>query len=91
VGTLGGYLEWSASRGRARRFVLGSARALIFIGVSATVIGLVAVALRQPYGVWYILLLVGVLCALIFPFRLRRYEAQYRELELRRMTALDAA
>jgi hypothetical protein len=38
-----------------------------------------------------VLLLAGILCALIFPFRLRRYEAQYRAVELRRMAALDAA
>jgi hypothetical protein len=91
LGTLGSYMEWSASRGRSRRFVLAAARALIALGIVITIVGLIAISLRQPYGVWYVLLLAGILCALIFPFRLRRYEAQYRAVELRRMAALDAA
>ena len=39
---------------------------------------------------WFSLLLLGVLCVMIFPFRLRRYQQRYRELELRRMASMDA-
>ena len=62
------------------------------IGVGGVFVlgGLAAVALRQPYGVWYAVLLLGVLVVVIFPFRLRRYQDRYREFELRRMTSLDA-
>jgi hypothetical protein len=91
VGCLGSTLEYLAARGRARRFVMGAAKALTAVGVVTLVGGVVALSFRQPYGVWYVLLLGGALCAGIFPFRLRRYEARYREWELRRMTALDAA
>jgi hypothetical protein len=90
IGCLGSAMEYLAQRGRARRFVLGTAKTLTALGVIASVAGLVALSVRQPAGVWYVLLLGGVLAAGIFPFRLRRYAAHYRELELRRMSALDA-
>ena len=63
---------------------------LIGAGVAFALGGLAAVALRQPYGVWYALLLLGVLVVMIFPFRLRSYQDRYREFELRRMTSMDA-
>jgi hypothetical protein len=91
VGILGGALEWCASRRRARNFVLLTTKTLVALGIGAMLLGLVALASWQPYGVWYPLLLGGILCAGIFPFRLRRYQAQFRELELRRIAAFDAA
>lgn len=91
LGCLGTYLEWAAARGRARAFVLGASRALLVVGILSTIAGLVAAALGQPYEVWYILLLGGILCGGISATRLGKYEARYRDLELRRMAALDAA
>ncbi|MHA3772527.1 hypothetical protein ACXR0O_13410 [Verrucomicrobiota bacterium sgz303538] len=91
LGCLGSLMEWCAKRGKSRTFVVISCRVLIGIGAVATVAGLFALLLHQPYGVWYVLLLLGVLCVVIFPFRLRRYQEHYRNLELRRMSALDLA
>lgn len=91
LGCLGALIEWLASRGKAQHFVVNAARVLIGVGAASTLGGLTAVALRQPYGVWYALLLFGVLDVVIFPFRLRRYQDRYREIELRRMTSMDAA
>jgi hypothetical protein len=90
IGCLGALIEWLAARGKAQRFVVNAVRVLIGAGVAFVLGGLAAVALRQPYGVWYALLLLGVLVAVIFPFRLRRYQDRYREFELRRMTSMDA-
>jgi hypothetical protein len=90
IGCLGALIEWLAARGKARRFVVNAVRVLIGAGVASAVGGLAAVALRQPYGVWYALLLIGVLLVVIFPFRLRRYQHRYREFELRRMASMDA-
>ena len=64
---------------------------LIGIGGAATLLGLVALTLRQPYAVWFPCLLVGALLLLILPFRLRQFQRHYEELELRRMVSLDAA
>jgi hypothetical protein len=90
IGCLGALIEWLAVRGKAQRFVVNAVRALIGVGVASSLGGLAAIALRQPYGVWYALLLIGVLLVVIFPFRLRRYQDRYREFELRRMTSMDA-
>ena len=90
IGCLGALIEWLAVRGKAQRFVVNAVRVLIGVGVASALGGLAAVALRQPYGVWYALLLIGVLLVVIFPFRLRRYQDRYREFELRRMASMDA-
>jgi len=90
IGGLGALIEWLAARGKAQRFVVNAVRVLIGVGVAFALGGLAAVALRQPYGVWYALLLLGVLVVVIFPFRLRSYQDRYREFELRRMTSMDA-
>jgi hypothetical protein len=90
IGCLGALIEWLAVRGKAQRFVVNAVRVLIGVGVASALGGLAAVALRQPYGVWYALLLIGVLPVVIFPFRLRRYQDRYREIELRRMASMDA-
>ncbi|RYD78208.1 MAG: hypothetical protein EOP84_14565 [Verrucomicrobiaceae bacterium] len=91
IGCLGSFMEMRAQRGKSRAFVLWTCRILIGIGAAATGLGLLALLFKQPYGVWYVLLLMGVLCVVIFPFRLRRYQDLYRQVELRRMSALDAA
>ncbi len=91
IGCLGSFMELRAKRGKSRQFVIWCCRALIGIGAVAAVAGLVALLMKQPYSVWYILLLMGVLCVVIFPIRLRRYQDLYRQMELRRMAAVDAA
>jgi len=90
IGCLGAVIEWLAVRGKAQRFVVNAVRVLIGVGVASALGGFAAVALRQPYGVWYALLLLGVLVVVIFPFRLRSYQDRYRAFELRRMTSMDA-
>lgn len=90
VGTLGSLLAWLASNGRARGFVLISVRGLIALGALSTAAGLVALTTRQPYGVWFVLLLLGILLLAILPARLKDYKRHYHDLELRRMAALDA-
>jgi hypothetical protein len=90
LGCVGGLMEWCAARGKSRAFVVVTSRVLIGMGAVAVALGAIAAAVRQPYPVWYALLLPGLLCVLIFPFRLRRYLEQYQRLELRRMSAIDA-
>ena len=90
IGCLGAVIEWLTVRGKAQRFVVNAVRVLIGVGVACALGGFAAVALRQPHGVWYALLLLGVLVVVIFPLRLRSYQDRYREFELRRMTSMDA-
>ena len=89
IGCLASLLALMASRGLARSFVLGMLQALLGLGVVSLVAGIVALCLKQPYGVWMPLLLVGVLLLAIIPYRLRQIQRQYAELELRRISSVD--
>jgi hypothetical protein len=89
LGCFAGLIEWLAMRGKAGRFVVLASKLVIGIGAVAIVAGCVALVLRQPYAVWYPLLLVGVLSVGILFARLRRYRVLFREMELRRMSSMD--
>lgn len=90
AGIIGALTGLMASRGLARRAVLGAMTALVLIGVCQLVAFVVAVTHSQPYHVWFPLVLGGAIDVAVFgpliPVAKRRYEA----LELRRMSALDA-
>jgi hypothetical protein len=90
LGCLGSLLAVLATKGRCRTFVVVTSASLIAVGVIAAVIGLAAVVVGQPYGVWFPLVLIGVLLLAILPFRLRQYQRGYEDLELRRMVSMDA-
>lgn len=90
VGWMGGLLAWLASQGKARGFVLASMRAFIALGLLSLAAGCVALSLHQPYGVWFVPLLLGVILLAISPSRLKQYQRRYEELEMRRMAAMDA-
>ena len=90
LGCLGGLSSWLAFKGKGRGFVLATLKSLIALGVVSAVTGFVALSLRQPYGVWFAPLLLGVILLAILPFRLKRYQQRYEDLEMRKMTALDA-
>ena len=89
LGCLASLLAWLASRGRARAFVLTTLKALISLGVVLSVAGVAALGLHQPYAVWFVLLLPGVLLVGIFIPRLRQFQKAYEALEMRRMASLD--
>jgi hypothetical protein len=90
LGTLGGLLGTLGAKGRCRRFVVSTSLVLIGLGVVLTIAGLVAVVSKQPYGVWFPLLLCGVLLVAIIPPRLKQFRRGYEDLELRRMASMDA-
>jgi hypothetical protein len=90
IGCLGGLIGTLAGMGRARRFVLGLTKALFLVGLVLIGVGLVAVVQSQPYGVYYPLLLAGVISAAVCGGLLRTLRRRYDELELRKMSALDA-
>jgi hypothetical protein len=90
LGCLGSILAVLAAKGRCRGFVVWTSIALIAMGIISAVVGVAAVAIGQPYAVWFPLLLLGVLLLAILPFRLRQYQRGYEDLELRRMVAMDA-
>ena len=90
LGCLGGLIGTLSGMGKARRLTIGLAKTVLLAGLLLTVAGLVALVRSQPYGVWYPLLLCGLLSAGIFGGMIPRLRRRYEEIELRKMTALDA-
>lgn len=88
---LAAWLSWLASRGKSRAMVVAASLALTALGAAAVVVGLLALALRQPPAVWIPLLLPGVLVVAILPLCLRHFRKHYEDAELRRMVSLDAS
>jgi hypothetical protein len=89
VGVVGALIGVLTSLGRARRLVAAATKVLIAGGTVAFAAGVVALSQSQPYAVYYPLLLVGFLSAVI-PLGLRSsIHKRYEELELRRMRAHD--
>jgi hypothetical protein len=90
IGFFGGLLGLLASIGKARNFVLTTMKMFIALGILLTIAGFVAVVSSQPYAVWYALLLPGVILTLVFSLNLPSIQRRYDELEIRRMTSIDA-
>jgi hypothetical protein len=90
VGLLGAIVGTLAGIGKARRFVLALMAAVALAGVASLLAGLVAVGMRQPYAVYYPLLLGGVLSTAIFGGQIPMVRRRYQQIELRKMAALDA-
>lgn len=90
IGLLGALLAYLVRKRIAFRVVRGVLVVELVVGAVCMVAGIIAVVYSQPFMVYYPLLLVGMLaCVLVAvgEFRLRRH---YREIELRKMRAMDA-
>jgi MFS family permease len=83
-GTLAGIC---APRGKCKMLVVGLALFMIGAGIISLVVGVVALALQQPYGVYYPLLLIGVVCTTVFGVGLPVVLQRYREADNRRLEA----
>ena len=84
IGAAAGYL---APRGKARAFVFGSFAVMIAVGAVSLVVGLFAVATRQPWHVWYPLVLMGFIVCIVVPLQIPALRARYRQAEMRRLEA----
>ena len=89
-GLLGAVFGIMAGFGIARQFVLNSILALTGLGVAILLAGIVALALAQPYHVYYPLLLFGGILALVFGVNYPHLKRRHAELELQKMAAMDS-
>jgi hypothetical protein len=89
-GVLGAAIGWLSARGRGRTFVLGALAAALAIGVAALGAAALGAFTGQPREVWYALGVIGVVCTLVPAATWRTTVARYRDLELRRIRAIDA-
>lgn len=90
IGLWGALIGVLSSRGKARHFVLGSANALLVIGIASLVGGVTAIASAQPYAVYYPLLLIGIILVIVFGKMRGNLSARYEQLELKKMRSMDA-
>jgi hypothetical protein len=89
IGMLGALLGTLTARRRARGFVLGAMLVLTVLGVGLILVGAVAVIMKQPYAVYFPLLLAGAIMAAVFGNGRRTARRAFEDAELRRMRALD--
>jgi len=90
IGLWGALIGIVSSRGKARGFVLGSANAMLVIGIACLVGGVAAVATAQPYAVYYSLLLIGIILVAVMGKLRGALSDRYEQLELKRMQSMDA-
>jgi hypothetical protein len=90
IGCFGGLLGCLAGFGKARKFVLTTTKFFIALGMFLTIAGIVAIICKQPFFVWYIFLLPGVMLTLIFSLNFPLIQRRYDDLEIRRMASIDA-
>ncbi len=90
LGVLGAAIGWLSSRGRGRSLVLGALVAMMAFGAVCLAATGLAVVVGQPRDVWLSLALFGVVCSVVPASVFRSTAARYRDVELRRMQAIDA-
>jgi hypothetical protein len=90
IGILGGVIGTLAGRGRAKGLVFFLWYVVIAVGAVSFLAGLAALGMRQPYAVYYPLLLTGVICLVVFGALHRTLRRRYEASELRRMRAMDS-
>jgi hypothetical protein len=76
-----------APRGKCKHIVYAMVTMLIVIGVGCLGVGLAALALHQPYAVWYPLILIGGLGTIMSCVATPMVRMRYREADNRRLEA----
>jgi hypothetical protein len=91
LGVLGGILGaasgYLAPRGRGRSLILGAFTILLVVGLVHLVVGLYAFISGQPYGIWYALVLIGVILSSVMGGLLPVVRKRYAQAEARRVNA----
>lgn len=89
-GCWGGLIGMLAQAGRGRAFIQASVWFNIVFGSASLVLGLVALAMSQPYHIWYPFILIGVLLPGIMLGTRKNLLKQLAAAEERKMAAMDA-
>lgn len=71
-----------APKGRHRSLIINTIKALIALAVPILITGIAALAMAQPYHVYYPFLLTGGLMLLIMPYFYRLVKTTYTRIEL---------
>jgi hypothetical protein len=90
LGLLGVVIGWLGGRSKGSGVVLPLTAALAVIGGVLFLVGVAALALAQPYEVWYPLLLAGGILAAVTSTSYFKLRGRYRDIELRRIQSFDS-
>ena len=91
LGCLGGLVGTLTGMGKARQLVMAVISGCMAFGFVALLAGAAAIALGQPYHVYYPLLGIGGISLIVFGAGRANVWRQYEQREMRRMEALDVA
>lgn len=86
-GTLGAIAGIFAPQGKGRNLVLRSMMIMAALGLVALAAGVIALANKQPYHVWYPMVMMGALLAGLFGGLTPLIRKRYQEAEARRLDA----
>ncbi len=86
-GIFGSLAGICAPQGKFRGLVFGLAYFMIASGITLLLTGIVALAMGQPYGVYYPLLLIGLLASGLMGGLLPVIRKRYQEADNRRLDA----
>jgi hypothetical protein len=89
IGVMGGLIGILCGRGKAEGVVVSLMHVMKLVGLAGLALGIVALAVKQPYAVWYPPLLIGVICTSLGFALTPTVRRRYAELEDRRMRAHD--
>lgn len=89
AGVMGGLAGWLVPRGRAKNFILRAWFGMWAAAVALLIVGVVALAEEQPWGIWYGMLLPGVIGTLVIGANSLVIRNRYRDVESRRLAAKD--
>ena len=90
LGLFGALIGIVASSGRGRRIAIPLMTGAIILCALLLAVGVIAWGSGQPYAVWYPLMLCGAIGVCVIGSLLPVMKRRVEELEMRRMTALDA-
>ena len=86
-GMLGGLAGTLAPKGKGRSFILGAFTLMLLIGIGNLVVGIYALSVGQPYGIWYPLVLIGGILTVVIGSLRPVVRKRYQEFEARKMEA----
>jgi peptidoglycan/LPS O-acetylase OafA/YrhL len=89
AGLMAALVGWLVPQGRARALILRGWFALWAIAVALLIVGVVAMVQGQPWGVWYGLVLPGVIGTLVVGANTVIILKRYRDVEERRLVSKD--
>lgn len=90
IGIFGAVFGVTAGLGKARSFVLAMALVSCGVGILMLIIGTIAVAIGQPYHVYFLFFIIGGVLAFVMGLNYPVLKRRYDQLEFQRMSAMDS-